>query len=573
MKITTLVILILLIKPLIVYSQGSNLVQNGNFESFTAKPTTTGMFDLLEHWKSATKQQQGALMHSPDYIYNEIGYNRFINGTGVVFPINGKGMVGVYDYELFYQKLQSKPEDNQLYYISFNFFNSIYRNDLSTFNYPDNSIIDVFLSKDEPKYASNSNADRQFCTNGYKDIKLGSNFKKIAQIELKDYTREEWHKVAYGFTVDKSYQNLVFHVRFDNTNQTPPGCAHTYVLFDDNEIKTSCYHKCAGNFDKSIQGVSLFNGPSGVEQQLGSVEEKIRPTISHSMPVLVSIVGANYVKLIVKNSFGNEDSWEYYSVNGLSNSNYDVSNMPPSNLKNTLENYPDIFTLMWDGTINGNLYPTEEVYTIRLIIRGCFQGAYEEVFNDVLLMPSTIPNLPNYNNEEMIREDCCQAGSILIDNPSENFLRYEDNITVTGGFLLSPEMEVIHQAGNFIELQPEATFEFASNYKAEIVFCSANITKNFKIFDNKSHYESLEYRESSFIIEPNPSSGNVSIISSANEILFCRIFDQNLRELHVTTEFLNSHLVKLNLVHLSKGMYYVEIKTIYEVKYLKLILQ
>ncbi|MCH8555888.1 MAG: T9SS type A sorting domain-containing protein [Schleiferiaceae bacterium] len=565
--------LISLFQSFIVFSQGANFVRNGGFESFTAKPENPGMFHVVNQWESVTKNEQGSLLHSPDYIFNEAGYNRFINGNGLVSPKSGKGMVGVFDYEVFFQKLSSKLEENQIYYISLNFFNSIYRNDLNFFNFPGNSVIEVFLSKKKPEYALSSIQDRQFCTNGYKNLKMGNKSKKIATISLKNFSREEWHKVAYGFTVDESYDYLAFHVRFEDNNLEPSGCAHTYVLFDDIEVKSGCYHPCAGSFDKPIQGVSLLNGPNGVEESFGTINDKFRPKVSRDFPVLLSISGANYVKLIVTDRWGNLDSWEYYSISGLSNSLYDVSNMPATLLKTTLENYPDMFTLMWDGTINGNLYPNDAAYAVRLIIRGCNIGAYDESFHSVTLLPSTIPSLPLYNNNKIIKDDCCQPGSIFQDNPSERFLFFQDNIVLGDDYFLHSGQEAIHLAGNFIELQPETTVDYLSNYKAEILFCEAVENQKINFLDNHINNERNEELEVLFSLAPNPSNGKVSIISNKDEIISYRVFDKNSRECSITAEILSSHLVKLNLNHISKGMYFVEITTKNEVKHLKLVLQ
>lgn len=167
------------------------------------------------------------------------------------------------------------------------------------------------------------------------------------------------------------------------------------------------------------------------------------------------------------------------------------------------------------------------IFTIRLIVKGCGQGAYEEVIHTVVSSISTTWNLSPYNNKYVINNDCCEPGGRIVNESGEEYLFYQDYIIVDDGYHLATDEKAEHFAGNFIEILPETTIDQGADYKAEISMC--DLGEN-KIDQNQGSSETTllirQQLHEPIRLVPNPAREAVFAVTPNQKIKQSRVFDQ-----------------------------------------------
>jgi len=426
------------------------------------------------------------------------------------------------------------------------------------------SKINVYLMNDKAVGISN-------CLNP----SIPSRYHEVIPISSIDHTPLTWYQYVSEF--DQAIPGDPNWFALKGENEIGDYNSDKYLLVDDIVYKRYpyCQHPCAGNKSIPIQGQwAEIDSRGNIQEHYGEVLSGMSDLVHDNSPLLVSLIGANYVKLIVGNRWGEIETWEYFNPNGLTNADYNVSGMPSSSLKSFLQNRPDLFTVMWDGTLNGNLYPNTDVYTIRLIIKGCGLGAYEEVIHDVVNTISLTGLVPDYNDKYIINNDCCTPGGRVVTVAEEDYLFYQDFIQVKDDYRLEQDGKAEHFAGNFIELLPETTIELGSYYNAEISTCILGENKTNHL--QKSTDTMLLLKQD--LIEPikltpNPANESVTVTAPSKQIKQLRIYDQFGRCLETPLEAVDESKVKIDVSRLPAGIYIVEIITQSEAVKQKLIVE
>lgn len=561
---------LILLTTLAATSLGAqNKVRNSSFESGTCTPdnylnsspnASAGQTfnNCLFDWENLGTKTPSS--HSPDWYRN----NMFGGAQ------DGDRFVHMVNYEGIQQKMSSELVNGEYYFISvWVHLNSMY---LGTRDFSSAALNIYFagsglLGNSRIEYADDpgtggSQSGAVVCEPDYRKLN-GNDISLAKQIDLSGFPLDEWVQIQFIYPYNGLAKRdiIAFELIDKNADSKVVGCDKSSICLDNIEITNSyCSHPCAGNKSIPIESQWAESHNNQLVEYYGPIEDGIFQVVTNAAPGIVSLRGANYVKLIVENSFGETDSWEYFNPNGLSNADYITAGMLPGSFRSFVENRPDLFTLMWDGTINGNLYPVEEVYTIRIIVKGCGIGSYEDVFSVVLSGIADQPAfLPIFQNNQILRNDCCKEGSITVYGNNTPSLFYQDFIEVKDGFNLVSAEDALHVAGTYIELSEGVSFDYGSQYSAYIKACSTPPNKADSEFTEKLKLISKTSSFSETKVFPNPSKDDVTIINGGTKIQSVTFYnflgDVVLNQL---TEGL--HVMELNISFLKPGLYILEIK-------------
>lgn len=397
----------------------TNMINNGGFEQHhqLPPPNGTSLFDgYIKDWISRTEAIPGCCyLHSPDFYWHDgIGNNRYFGSTAEILPFKGFGQVGVYDYELFQQKLSIFPLINQMYSISFNYFNSSYSNDGQPLQTNSNSIINVYLAKKEVKYIDEADPDgRANCTDEYRNWKnpIGQKLHKIISVPLSSAPRDEWLFIEGGFVVpENGFEYIVVEVVYDDDNY-PNGfvCSRSYVLFDEFKMKPFCSHPCAPDFGNVL---SHNTDNNTFEDVFFAGDDMIfNDLITNTTFSLINLRDVNYVKIITSNRWGATEEKSFFDPNGLTNDKWYINPINQStNTAQFVAGRSDLFSVLWNGRINGIAYPQTEVFVVRVIAQNC-TDFIDKTYNVTVQGNMNIIE-PFYLGDNEI--SCCLSGNIIL---------------------------------------------------------------------------------------------------------------------------------------------------------------
>lgn len=326
--------------------------------------------------------------------------------------------------------------------------------------------------------------------------------------------------------------------------------SNKYLLVDNVKLEKIpyCDHPCAGNKDSEAVAI-MWNPNDNSQTELEIAEGFSMNAITDFNPLIVNLKRANYVEFLVVDRWGNQETWEYFNPNGLTNLDYDLSTSSDQVLTDFLRIHDDVFTLMWDGTINGNLVAGEFVYTMRVTVDNCVMYPKIEHSTKVASFDYS-PDVPDFKWTTLIHDDCCETGGFVTTSSSEGSLFFEGTLSTSSGYTVSPGENIRHSSSTSIDIIPGFEAPYNASYTALIKECGES---------TESNKLQSQFTTSIDVVNvfPNPASNNFTV-KSKDSIKLVTLWDTkgNVVLSESITNYELTYLV--NVSQLSPGFYILE---------------
>lgn len=344
--------------------------------------------------------------------------------------------------------------------------------------------------------------------------------------------------------------------------------SNKYIFIEDVKVQFTpyCDHPCAGNKVDPVYA-HFYDADNEVEVYTENFEEAVRNWTNNMEIGLINLANANFVKLTICNRWGTCDEWEWFYPNGLSNSGYNSADFESNNLSQFVQNRPDLFTVTWNGRLNGVRYPSTNVYTAKLEVANCGVALAQPFFFN-------ITQFGNDEHEEVLHTptmtlspNCCSVTPPSIIYTIEvlsNHDRYKESITMQDNFIWVESNTYLGESGNWLELKPNSDITPAGsgNFTLKINPLCSNEPSQMKQ-DNIQFkvLNSLDKNSLDLKIYPNPFIDKLFINDADNDVNRIRIVDVSgqVKMNKILTLQANVSTHKVDVSSLDKGIYIIEI--------------
>lgn len=557
--------IILLAISLNLFSQ-SNVIRNSSFEELDNTspiqyPTHEGQvyqwqdpeIKYLKYWESRSFCHPDSEIwncypaHSPDWFK--------IGGQGyfglLIPPPDGASCIGMTNYELIQQELNSTLYSNNWYSFNGNLF-------LGTTNFQvsydysgcNQTELILYLAKKKINYNRERISALDVCINGnynhqdglLQDIII---LKKFI-LNTSDFTPDTWQNFEFLFRTPNinniaAYNWLGIELRKIGYNgeSTDGSCGTCYVRLDNLQLFNIESDPCC-----SIDGdINEFSS--------NSFSVNSNPWVCHA----TNITGYD---MNVFDRWGNNVySKSEFNPNGLDNDN-DIG---------TINNPHPIYSIYWNGTnYSGNFLYNAGPFNITLVLYNCqlsivktkMAQIYESLENgEVATIYPPIYNTDSPVNYE--RADCCTYNRYFNTTPQRQECIYEAVNQIVGGnnCIITSNQNITFKAGNAVILNPGFQVQSGAFFEAKILPCGVQRLANFS-------YETIDSSNFELISPITISESKLFLIKNQLNII-------NNKEMNTLLEIYNANGklvyyniinddVHLNLNHFSEGMYLVKLQ-------------
>lgn len=500
------------------FSQGVNLIPNPSFENgddqrpLSINPNLVGLLNWT-HFGSSDWIQNGN--GTPADYYPDARTGEYIIGFGhcegaqvsiplpVLTPINARFPYYVVESGFYYQTRNSTPTLLNLYYSQF----------------------PLTLSND--------------CENPVDPSDIYSH----VEVEIPANSDEEWHYVSASEqegAILVSQANLLQagHIAIKGENIQGIGGSQGYIHIDDFEYTVTdiCAHPCH-------QGEEILAHYSTIDPITNQFVENYDPdlsngvfdvNVSNDQTAFLTVKNAKYVKVEVQNRWGEIMTTQFMDPNGLSNANYNHNFILNPDLRDFIENRPDLFTILLEGSwMNEGYGYIEDVYTIKVTLQNCNPG-YTKIFHESITITGSSGQNGQaiYSPTNQVYTNCCEPGKrryqynvhlpnftehkqeeIEIFDDSEFNKEYYD-YSGTSGLYVDVSLEANNK---WIDISPASTssFEIAASSECTPFVPSYEGVYN-KMSSEGGYVDSLNTSMESqiFITYPSPAADIINYNSS-----------------------------------------------------------
>ena len=310
-----------------------------------------------------------------------------------------------------------------------------------------------------------------------------------------------------------------------------------YVYVDDITVQFHdyCDHPCANNNKDDIYAhfSQLDDTGDTIEKLDTDIAKRAETIISNQSLIIANLVNVNEVLMKVVNRWGEVGEYRWFDYRGLSNANYDHNSIINPNVKAFLQTRSDMFSIVWDGRLNGKEFDGNNTYVIKLWTKNCGASNYAE-FSLTQVGAETetdrfgnriTQHQPRYNAPETFSKNCCQAGrrihnrsTVVVVSPE----RFEQSITYEGTYKNNTDRSYTGEAGEYIEVKPNTEIRAVSNKYFSLginKYCQAGAKEKRQKTDHMASWAMEYFSENSVQIYPNPSLDGRFEIKSSDQIL------------------------------------------------------
>lgn len=399
------------------------------------------------------------------------------------------------------------------------------------------------------------------------------------KIIIEPNSADRWHN--YSTNVARSWPLLNPNSNFEwfalkGPHQAGKLGSTLYNFVDDIsvEFKDYCFHPCAPN--KVVEVLGHWT-ESTLTEEIEHYEPNIADAVRNwGTPLEIAILNvknANYVKLTVVNRWGGIVEKEWFDPRGLSNQYWNHNDIHPNNpnLKQFLQNRPDLFTIMWNGEFNGSR-DGGYAYAMRIEVSNCSVNRTKVINFPFTLLGDELHPQPRYNTQKAYFAGCCNLGNKVYNSHfSVNHDRYSGNIVYSDNANYNSNESYMSEAGEYIEIHPNVEFVAKKltnqNYLSfEInTYCKTpnSPTSDFNEKKENSKLEKSFPTKSRTSFFPNPASKtlNISGFKDLKGIynLTGNIISNNLYEFIISDSELTKDVITLDISRFKPGIYLFKI--------------